>query len=694
MKTRKHSVYNASRESYLSSGVSVIDTTLEPLKVLRVMIEGLVLNSETGLWLTPLNGIPKVPRLSPFDLIYLDGENRVVHGAELLPGVDFPGFSGKASSALVLPFKTISSSKTRPGDQLALDLVEEVEIEAEPDSAEKAPETLSVEPPAETLPEEPEVVPSHSEDDSPPAEAGIQWLSEELEVEPEEQDDESVISEALRWAQEVEHPPELRPAKTITPPASQSKAPPTEEPAEEIAVEPLRQDDETGLQEAAAPELDTKETKAEPAPPAHAPAKASLPGVAPQRQRPPAPFRASPTAVPEKKRTPTPVKRPPAKSGGAASPPIADPTLQQPAIPLYKEGKAEGTEPPTLDQGTMMTRALRWLFPDMIPPANRRHSVRRHVQELVAYDSATGSLKAHAIWNVSATGVYLATSERWPLGTVIALTLQRKGPPEERTERRVQMRAEAVRWGDEGVGLRFVLPTGMNLRHWEETSNRGAGETEEDHALAQLRLVRAISFVRQICPPVADGVIQLLHKELSNYRVASAVEIALKAEELIAPEPNADGLLAHPAIVLRILEIGSWADLEFIQDYWAGLLAASCSVEGDDVSNLDFVDLLSLLTPIHLRILADACTRATKVTSEQGVTSSYPLYCSAEDLTKVAGTNDLTKIHRAMAQMSDLGLLEKSARSSFVSYAEKAKTTPTSLGLEMFARCLGRKGAV
>ena len=111
----------------------------------------------------------------------------------------------------------------------------------------------------------------------------------------------------------------------------------------------------------------------------------------------------------------------------------------------------------------------------------------------------------------------------------MTLQLQRKGPLEESTERRVLMKAEAVRWGDEGVGLRFIMPKGMNLRLWEEQTRMGV-ETPEGYVLGQLRLARALSFVRRICPPVAVGVTQLLQKELSNYRIASAVEIALKAE--------------------------------------------------------------------------------------------------------------------------------------------------------------------
>ena len=52
MDTRKYCVYNQARESFLSTGVTVIDTTHEPLKLLRVMVEGLARNAGTGLWLT------------------------------------------------------------------------------------------------------------------------------------------------------------------------------------------------------------------------------------------------------------------------------------------------------------------------------------------------------------------------------------------------------------------------------------------------------------------------------------------------------------------------------------------------------------------------------------------------------------------------------------------------------------------
>src|SRR5258708_2693330 len=192
MATGKYSVYNSSREGFLSSGVTVIDTTLEPLRVLKVMIEGLALNAETGLWLTPLDGIPKVPRLSPFDLVYLDVDCRVVQGTELLAGIDFPPFGGQASSALVLPFKTMSSSQTHSGDQLVLQVVEEAGGPPAPN-----PTAITDEPRSQGAETAVEEHPGRQQ-------TAVQALSEKPKEETQNQfDAESAKSEALLSAQQM-----------------------------------------------------------------------------------------------------------------------------------------------------------------------------------------------------------------------------------------------------------------------------------------------------------------------------------------------------------------------------------------------------------------------------------------------------------------------------------------------------------
>jgi hypothetical protein len=125
MPTKEYCVYNETRENFLSSRVTFIDTKSDPLKAVKVLIEGLAPNAETGLWLNPLKSMPTIPRLSSYDLVYLDRECRVVHGVALVADDEVPPFDGQAASALVLPIHSFSASHTHPGDQVILYAAEE-----------------------------------------------------------------------------------------------------------------------------------------------------------------------------------------------------------------------------------------------------------------------------------------------------------------------------------------------------------------------------------------------------------------------------------------------------------------------------------------------------------------------------------------------------------------------------------------
>lgn len=681
-------------------GVTVIDTTLEPLTVLRVMIEGLALNAETGLWLTPLNEIPKVPRLSPFDLIYLDGDCRVIQGAELLPGVDFPGFEDKAASALVLPLKSMSSSKTCPGDQLVMEVAEETEGEAETAPASSADNSAGqgAQLAGAGFSSENGDALSRFDDVFKAQLTTIEWLDEEEEEEEERVETAEPTAEAkeqekapfMSADEETESQPEQTSVSSDAPPVEPNAQPPYEQPEEDSEAAPSGSDSVLKPPRSRKKRLREKR-KAAAREKAEELLKAAPLSIEEVKVSEPAPLPVPAAALPVTQNA-KPKAEPPVEDRGVATAPAVDAVkTQHAAIERFIE-KAKA-EPPVREKDSVITRALQWLYPDMVLPTNRRKSVRRPSPELVAYYWNDGVPQVHEIGDISSTGVYLVTQERWLPGQLISLTLQRKGPPEDRSEYKVLVEAGAVRWGENGVGLSFLLPPDMDLLLWEGPLKRRVGETEPEYVLREFRMARAIAFVRRISPSVAEEVERLLQKELSNYRVASAVDIALKAEALLAYDPDADKMRARPDLALRIIQFGSWADADFVRQFWGGLLAASCTVEGGDESSSTFVDLLSVLTLIHVRILAAACARATKVTSENGVTSSYPLYCTADEMCKIAGTNDLTKIHRAIGLLADLGLLEKSAQSSFVSYSEKSKSTPTSLGLEMYARCNGHRGA-
>ena len=127
MDTKVFCVYNLARGVFLSSKVTVADCANEPLKMLKVLVSGLGLDAVSGLWLSPLYTAPAVPRLFPFDILYLDRDQQVVDAAEILPGAEFPLFRQEVASALVLAHQTLQTTQTAPGDRLIIGLEEEIE---------------------------------------------------------------------------------------------------------------------------------------------------------------------------------------------------------------------------------------------------------------------------------------------------------------------------------------------------------------------------------------------------------------------------------------------------------------------------------------------------------------------------------------------------------------------------------------
>ena len=771
MAAREYSIYNKTRENSVGDGVPVIHSAMEPLTALRVMIEGLGSNNEAGLWLTHITSFPMVPRLSPFDLVYLDKNFCVVDRYELLPVAEMPRFKSPAASALILPFQSISSLRIGTGDEFVIREMVEADSDAEQVAATvQAPAAISetVEPfpavekkfePGDGIESESEPVAILAKRSQVPAQSKltITEVEEPLrEVRPAKEvaaTPESVDTAGVRPAIAMHEPPGAAFARRgkrkrrgkrqafqpLGPIVTAKQSSPAFVEAEsgrsivspvvapELPVAPEL------LETAAHPSFDSPFLSLTFAPVAAVPAVTQpleLPGAslasdlhlpfalpsAPEIDAGPEVPEASvepedsiATVVNEDEVSWTPVSFAPDvpiapafdvarrdDSSHALVPfakrePAPDPhrALMPPVQPTVASDKAEAAPD---EKRPVVHRILRWLYPALYDQ-DRRHSPRRPLDGLVAYEWSGDAPQRHEIGNISSTGIYLLTDQRWQPGQMLSLTLQRTGPLECSAERRVDLEAGAVRWGNDGVGLTFLWPEGMDLRLWETPPRTGMQEAEPDYIVREIRMARALAFLRRICPPVADQAKNLIYAELSNVRVANAVEIALKAERLLVHEPNADKMLAHPDLIIRILEGGSWVDVDWIQELWAGLLATSCTEEGQDESNLVFINLLSLLAPIHARILSAACAKAMSVMAGRDIPSPYLIACSPEEMARLTGSTNLMKVTRSIAELSDLGLLEKSTKASANSISNITRTKPTHLGLQMYARCSGERGA-
>ena len=92
----------------------------------------------------------------------------------------------------------------------------------------------------------------------------------------------------------------------------------------------------------------------------------------------------------------------------------------------------------------------RWWSPDP------RKAPREPAPGLAAYYWNGATPKAHSVRDISPTGLYVVTEERWYPGTLVLMTLHRTDAGESVTERSVAVMSRAVRWGNDGVGLQFI----------------------------------------------------------------------------------------------------------------------------------------------------------------------------------------------------------------------------------------------
>jgi uncharacterized membrane protein (UPF0127 family) len=124
MERRKYCVYNQTRESFLSLGVTAAATTFARL---RGLIGKLSLKSDEGIWVVPSSGVHTLGVFVPLDLIYLDENHKVIHLVEHFPTFRIAPLRVQSESVLELGAHTIYSSQTQVGDQLLICVAEEME---------------------------------------------------------------------------------------------------------------------------------------------------------------------------------------------------------------------------------------------------------------------------------------------------------------------------------------------------------------------------------------------------------------------------------------------------------------------------------------------------------------------------------------------------------------------------------------
>jgi hypothetical protein len=289
--------------------------------------------------------------------------------------------------------------------------------------------------------------------------------------------------------------------------------------------------------------------------------------------------------------------------------------------------------------------------------------------------------------DISSTGLYLVTEKRFVTGEVVHLTLHAQGAGEDHSELEIAVEAKVARQGQDGVGLSFVLPAGLDTNLWSVLVRNTVFLTKSSDIAHMFRTLRTILFLCRLCQSGAEEAILLLGGHLDPARTECVFEIVFGAEKLLSADHNADKMRADPGLVAHILREGSWAHSVQQKQLWIGLFVNSCKVEGWDDSNTTFADILINITPAQATIFIEGCNRALESMQETDTAPLHRIVRSPHEMSELTHMYDLTRVATDVAYLYNLSVIDRLY--DFTSYVETEKfdITPSSVGIDLFRRC-------
>jgi hypothetical protein len=115
---------------------------------------------------------------------------------------------------------------------------------------------------------------------------------------------------------------------------------------------------------------------------------------------------------------------------------------------------AQPVESPTATNtmNKLFARFLRWLYPE------QRKAHRHSYPPIVSYLGAVHTTRPYPVADVSASGFFMVTPERWLPGTEMPVTLERTDVGGAGFGKSITLLSTVVRTGPSGVGFSFAVP--------------------------------------------------------------------------------------------------------------------------------------------------------------------------------------------------------------------------------------------
>lgn len=201
------------------------------------------------------------------------------------------------------------------------------------------------------------------------------------------------------------------------------------------------------------------------------------------------------------------------------------------------------------------------------------------------------------------------------------------------------------------------------------------------------------SFLELVFKPGLEELGYLIKDKVRLWRLNNIIRTLEKAQGKMEFDGKDLNITANARVGLNIMEGCSEVDNEELQDLWAGLFASSCSPDGKDDSNMNFVDLLRRMSSVEAKIIDYACKNSIKFLYPNKLITSDGLNVSFDTLVEITGTKDIYRLDSELDHMRSIELLvqgdsfEGNGGGFTASDTElEANITPSPLALNLYYR--------
>ena len=167
------------------------------------------------------------------------------------------------------------------------------------------------------------------------------------------------------------------------------------------------------------------------------------------------------------------------------------------------------------------------------------------------------------------------------------------------------------------------------------------------------------SFLELVFKPGLEEIGYLVKDEVRLWRLNNILRTLEKAKGKMEFDGKDLNLTANARVGLNIMEGCSEVDNEELQDLWAGLFASSCTPDGKDDSNMNFVDLLRRMSSVEAKIIDYASSNSKKYIYPNKLIIADRLFVPFNALASIAGTDDIYRLDSELDHMRSIELLNQ-----------------------------------